>query len=136
MRLTRKENPETIKRYDHIKPARGWKMKVCAVSCPGTAHRCTLASGHRGPHVAHGSFKKVVAVWEPNGVSQTSPKAVRRVPEARATSRLRSRSPVGIVEAVWGRVVRAISSFPEIAFLILFLAFLGFAVNWLLLMMG
>ena len=64
MRLTREEHPEAIKRYGHIKRARGWRVRPCAAKCPGTTRTCTRGEGHRGPHVAHGAFRKVVAVWD------------------------------------------------------------------------
>lgn len=49
---------------------------------------------------------------------------------------LRTGRPTGFLEEAWGRVARIFSSVEELALLILFLAFVWFAVDWLLLMLG
>jgi len=64
MRLIREEHREEIKKYEHIKPAPTFGPVRCFARLPGTARTCTLAEGHSGPHVAHGMFKKVMAVWD------------------------------------------------------------------------
>ena len=136
MRLTFAEDRETIRRYSHIKPARGWKTKACSKTCRGTAHTCTLAKDHRGPHVAHGLFKKVVAVWYSGTEAQAPGEAVSRASGARARSGRRNRRQVGTLEALRGHFVSTISSLDELVFLIFFLAFVGFAIHWFLLILG
>jgi len=63
--LTRNENPEEIKKYSHIKPA-PLSIPHCfePFPLPGTRMTCSLEPFHTGPHIAHGLFKKVYAVWE------------------------------------------------------------------------
>lgn len=136
MRLTVEDNPETIKRYGHIKPARGRRTESCSTRCPGTARHCTLAKGHRGPHVAHGLFNKVVAVWDAGTGAQAAERTVTRTSQSRARSDLRTMRPVGVLEALWRLVVHTISSAEEIALLIFFLAFVWFAIDWLRLILG
>jgi hypothetical protein len=63
LRLTREENPEEIKQYSHIKPSSLSTVR-CFAAYPGTRMTCSLEKYHSGPHVAHGLFKKVYAVWE------------------------------------------------------------------------
>lgn len=63
LRLTRMEDPEEIKKYSYIKPA-PFSVPHCYAPCLGTKMTCSLEPGHEGPHVAHGFFKKVYAVWE------------------------------------------------------------------------
>jgi hypothetical protein len=71
MKLTIKDNPEAIKRYGHIKPAPLWGSVRCAAKYPGSVRACTLERGHTGVHVAHGRFRRVVAVWD-EGISATT----------------------------------------------------------------
>ncbi len=134
MRLTREENPETIRRYGHIKPARGWRTTRCLRRCPGTTHTCTLVRGHRGPHVAHGLFSKVVAAWD----SGSSPQGTREVvtQHAKRPIGLRDGDSVGPLEAIKELVVRLASSAEEIALLVFFIACVWFAIDWLRLILG
>jgi hypothetical protein len=143
MRLTLEEHREAIKRYRHVKPARGWRVSLCAARCPGLARSCTLEVGHRGPHVAHGFFRKVLAVWASDvGVPTPGELPARDSRGARPRGGgpggpigLRPRAPVGILEALRERLVRIVSSADQIAFLIFFLAFVGFAVHWFVLIL-
>lgn len=135
MRITLEEDPEAIKRYDHVKPARGWGVRLCSAVCSGTPHRCTLAKSHRGPHVAHGRFGKVVAVWHAGVEVQGSRANTRRALEGLAGGSLRGEGRGGFLGALWDRVVRA-SSVEEIALFVLFLAMVGFAIDWLLMILG
>ncbi len=64
MRLTLAVNPQEIEPFKHIKPAPFFGSVRCGVQLPGDTYSCTLASGHKGPHIAHAFFRKVVAVWE------------------------------------------------------------------------
>jgi hypothetical protein len=142
MRLTVEEHREAIKRYSHVRPARGSKSRLCSTLCPGTRRTCTLGKGHRGPHVAHGLFKKVVAVWESDTGAGVSKEPVGNAAHAKSRSGvgtrkpigLRTGRPVGILEALRERVVGTVGSVEEIAFLIFFLAFVGFAIHWFLLL--
>ena len=135
MRLTAKENPETIKRYEHIRPARGWRTVICSVKCPGTPHTCTLTRAHRGPHVAHGTFRKVVAVWHEDTADQAFRGAVRQASKARARRGFQSTAPIRILRSL-GHVVRTISSVEDIAMVLLLLGALGFAIQVFILMLG
>ena len=113
MKLTARDNPETIKRYGHVRKARGWNVRRCARRCPDTPHKCTLHDGHRGPHVAHGLLGRVVAVWdrgtqEPRagehraGTSSSRPVAV--APRARRSPFPSNRS-VGLSKPFWKYLV-------------------------------
>ncbi|MDH3208459.1 MAG: hypothetical protein OEO79_17800 [Gemmatimonadota bacterium] len=141
MRLTAKDHPEGIKRYAHVRPSRGWKATACSSRWPGTSYLCTREKGHRGPHAAHGWFRKVLAVWEPEAGGESSsgaagmPAAVKsgRGPPARRPIGLRSRSPVGLLERLRSILVRGVSSLEEIVFLVFFLAFVAFAIGGFLL---
>ncbi len=65
MKILREQDPEAIKKYEHIRPAPAFGGGLrCFSRCPGTARTCTLATGHIGPHVAHTFRKKVMAVWD------------------------------------------------------------------------
>ena len=142
MRLTAEEHPEAIKRYAHVRPARSWRARPCGSRCDGTPLSCTRERGHRGPHVAHGRFRRVVAVWDATA-STAVPEQPRRSPAPTPARQRGTRPPVGLpdrsggwLRALRSRLSRALSSAEEIVFLIFFLAFVGFAVQWLLLIMG
>jgi hypothetical protein len=144
MRLTVEDHREAIKRYSHVRPARGSKAGLCSTLCPGTRRTCTLGKGHRGPHVAHGLFKRVVAVWESETGARVSKESIKRAARAKSRSGvrtgrpigLRTGRPVGILGALWERVLGTIGSVEQIAFLVFFLAFVGFAIHWFLLILG
>lgn len=140
VRLTVEEHREAIKRYGHIGPARAWGVTSCAAKCPGTTRTCTRERGHGGPHVAHGLVRRVLAVWDTGAGAQRSSGAVR--PESGARGRysrvtrkpvgLRTKSPVGVLEALRRLGARAISSADEIVFIILFIVFVKVAIDVLL----
>ena len=139
MRLTVEEHPEAIKRYAHVKRGRGAKTRPCADPCPGTKRSCTLETGHRGPHVAHGSFGRVTAVWDsgrPRPETSRSPARGGSRPKQspKRPIGLRSERPTGIIERLRDGI-RTIGSLEEIVFFVFFLAFVGFAIHWLLLIM-
>ena len=138
MRILADQHPDAVKRYAHLKPA-GRSAKRCGVRCPDTHHRCTRAKDHRGPHVAHGAFRKVVAVWDtgvavqPSGGDEATPPSRRR----------RTGKPIGLPKreiGLWAglreRIARTLGSVEQIAFLVFFLAFLGFALHWFSLLLG
>ena len=134
MRLTAERDPETIKRYGHIKPARGWGVHVCSARCPGTTRTCTLEAGHRGPHVAHGAFRKVVAVWDDGGMeAHPSVQRLRSSLEGRAASGVRKDDRESSV-AFWRQMVPSHFSVEEAALLALLLVVLGLAFYWLMLL--
>lgn len=64
MLITKKDNPAEIENYAHIKPAPVWGPLRCFERYLGKRYSCTLSKGHSGPHVAHGFFNKVSAVWD------------------------------------------------------------------------
>lgn len=64
MILTRENNPNEIKKYKDIKHAPTFGKLRCFARCPRTIRTCTLSKHHSGPHVAHGMFKKIMAVWD------------------------------------------------------------------------
>jgi hypothetical protein len=131
MKLTIEHDRETIKRYGHIRPVRGWGARRCDARCPGTSRTCTLETGHRGPHVAHGLFKRVVAVWDTPGTEVVaSSDRLRTTLVPRTQSPLRGGNPQGIMKALWHRVVRAADSLEEISWVVLFIAIVGWAIYW------
>jgi hypothetical protein len=133
VRLTREEHPESIKRYRHVKPA--LRAPRCYLRCPGTTHTCSLEKGHRGPHVAHGLFSRVVAVWDvgAEGAPRAAPARVSPKRPRRKSIGTKSRSPSGFVEELVGIVRHAASSLEELAWLTFFIAFVAFAVGGFLL---
>lgn len=144
MRLTVEEHREAIKRYSHIKPARGWRTRLCSKVCPGPARTCGRAKGHRGPHAAFARFGKVVAVWESGTGTEASPESSSRISTARDASArrrgrpvgLRTRESVGLLQSLKDLVVGSFSSVEEIVFIIMFIAFVKFAFDWIMLIMG
>ena len=130
MRLTVEKDRETIKRYGHIRPAPAWGGIACAARSPGTARTCTLEKGHRGPHVAHGFLKKVVAVWDAG--TGAAPEKPRTAVGPRMPKEVWTGSLVSGMGAFWSQVVRLKPAIGDVALLILFLGFVVFAVDWFL----
>ena len=99
--------------------------------------------------MAHSLFGTVRAAWERTAKEQRD-REERLLRENRRSSRpgggrrpaprrpmgLRSRRPTGFLEGLWSRVVRIVSNVEELALFILLIAFAGFAVHWLILMLG
>lgn len=135
MRLTVRDDPHTIARYRHVKAARRGKAR-CSVGEPGTGRSCTRPRGHTGPHVRHGVFGRVLAVWDSAVEVRMSAQTSKRASEARAGSGLLTRRRPWGLAALRGRLARVFSSVEETVFLVLFLAFVGFAVDWLLRILG
>lgn len=133
MKLTVENDRESLRRYAHIAPARGRK---CGEPFPGKPRSCTLAPGHSGPHVAHGSFRRVLAAWDSGGVAQSSPEARRNRAEARTQGGLPTRRSAGILLRLGRGALRILSSPEELFLLILFVAFTGFAIDWTLRILG
>jgi hypothetical protein len=132
MKLNIEEDRETIKRYKHIRPA-PWGSVTCSARCPGTLRTCTLKRGHSGPHVAHGTLKKVVAVWDKDAKSEGEAKgavsALTRTPG-------RSRGFFGALITLRNRVIPKPHAVEAGLFLIFALAMVGFAIDWALRILG
>jgi hypothetical protein len=87
--------------------------------------------------VAHRWFGKVVAVWDSGTGARASGESIRRASEARARRSLRTREEAtGALSSLLSRVTHVVSSVEEVAFAVMFLAFVGFAVYWFLLIVG
>lgn len=132
MKLTIEENRETIKRYSHIKRPILVGSVRCSAWCPGTARNCSLAKGHKGPHVAHGFFRNVVAVWDE--------RSKFRKPDLGKTRGVvdgTPRSPWGqgllpALAALRSRIVRRAPSIEETVFLVFALGMVWFVIDWAL----
>ncbi|MGD8322627.1 MAG: hypothetical protein PVJ02_19405 [Gemmatimonadota bacterium] len=136
MRLTARDDPAGVKRYSHVRRARGWRVDPCSAPCPGTGYRCTREKDHRGPHVAHGWLGKVTAVWDGGGELRSSTERMRRALEASRHGQVRREKPEGSLAVVFSHIGRFLSSVDHVAFLILLLAFIGFAIQWFMMVRG
>ena len=148
MRLTVEEHPEAIKRYAHLKPARGFRARACYAGLSGTGRTCTREPGHRGPHVAHGRFSGVLAVWDSGpgsggGRSDARKRADRGRTAAQIGARHRTlgkRRPMGLANrdapSLPGRFFRGLLRFlkspDEVAFVFLFLVFVYWGIQWMI----
>lgn len=136
MKLTVENHREAIKRYGHVKPARGWRAETCGARCPGTTRSCTRPTGHHGPHVAHGMLRRVVAVWDsgPPSASPRTPERRAGAPAPRPRRRVATRAPqpFDLRGAFQDLAARAIASADQIAFIILFIVFVKFAIDVLM----
>ncbi len=133
MRLTIEEDRETIKRYGHVRPARGLGVHSCSAKCPGGSRACTLERGHRGPHVAHGMFRRVVAVWDERTAVQRSPENVKRSAKTMGPRAIhRAERPSGVLEALGRGIARLTDSIEEIALILFFLGMTGFVIEWVI----
>jgi hypothetical protein len=134
MRLTLETDPESVKRYRHVKPARGFGVRTCGVKLTGTARACTRARHHRGPHVAHGSLGKVLAVWDADTAAVSRPRAR---PTAGGARELReAEEPAGPLDLLRKVFARIDLSVEAVAFIILFIALVAFVIDWLLMIVG
>ncbi|MDX1495755.1 MAG: hypothetical protein R3253_16920, partial [Longimicrobiales bacterium] len=89
-------------------------------------------AGHRGPHVAHGLLRRVVAVWEGAGAVASAP---RRRAAPRKPVGLRTKGSKGLGERL-GAVARFVDEHAEeIALAVFFIAFVWFALDWLMIIM-
>lgn len=132
MKLTIEDNPETIKRYAHFKPAPPWGAERCGARCPGTSRTCTLEKGHRGHHVAHGGFNRVVAVWDAGSdIRKRDPRA-----EATLASDVKDVLRRGGLVALWQGIRNVVPSLETAVFLILFAMMVGFGIHWILMILG
>lgn len=137
MRLTIDEQPDQLRRYGHVRPASGRGTARCKIQLLGTTYSCSRERGHSGPHVAHGRLRRVVAAWDASaGAPVASRESVRNRAKARGQGGLPSRRSGGVLEAMWARTLRVLSDPEQLFLLILFLAFAGFAVDWMLRIIG
>ena len=136
MKLTVEENREAIRRYGHIKPAPILGAVRCSARCQGTRRTCTLERSHRGPHVAHGMFRRVVAVWDAGIKVQKSERKAKRAGRAIARTGFRDGGLISALGALGRRVVRRAPSLEEGLLLIFFRAMVGFAIDWALRIIG
>ena len=151
MKLTVEENSETIKRYAHIEPAPRVGGTRCGVRCPGAPRRCTRQEGHRGPHVSHGWFGGVLAVWDGKGVASRPAERESEDAPSRLPARKRPAVPTqplapprawdastasSLVRVLWKQAVRTVPP-PEEAFLfVFFLGMVAAAIHWVILLLG
>jgi len=135
MKFTIEDNPEAIRRYGHIRPAT-WGAARCVAGYPDGKHRCTLERGHRGPHVSHGRFRKVLAVWDA-GV-QVQPAGGKVKAEARPPSRIRPWDGgfVAALAAFSRRLIKKAPPMEATLFLIFFLGMVVFVLDWTLRLLG
>ena len=136
MRFTREQNPDAIERYAHVRPARGRRANRCGVGFPGGTRSCTLARGHNGPHVAHGRWRRVVAVWSDEGRAIRPPRS-RSVAAASSRTRFTDIGPLAALDWFWRRLTLRTEHFlEEIVFFVLFIGMVGFVIDWALRMLG
>ncbi|MGW8267218.1 MAG: hypothetical protein ACWGSQ_12705 [Longimicrobiales bacterium] len=136
MKLTVEENPETIKRYGHLRPAPRWGAERCSARCPGTSRNCTLEAGHRGHHVAHGLFRRVVAVWDSGGQAEKAHRKGKRPGAAVVKPGVRAGGAAVALRAFWGRIRRSPPSLEGVFLFVLAVSMVGFALDWALRILG
>lgn len=156
MKLTIEEHPDRVRRYGHLRPSMPLFGRRCGAPFEaGSKRRCTLAAGHRGPHAAHGWTGRVLAVWETGsapssgGVGGAGPGGPSSLPKGGAVSkggarRTEGKSVVGLddpgLAPPWKRAVQALAriapSLEAGLFLVLFVAMVGFVLDWALRILG
>lgn len=129
MKFTLKDNPAALKRYAHIKPAPVMGARVCSAQCPGTHHTCTLARGHSGVHVAHGRFRKVVAVWDRHAQVQEPKRITKAGQEAAAVRKAKKDSLPTRIRDIWGRLVPSSHLIEAVVLVVFFLGMMWWAVD-------
>jgi hypothetical protein len=136
MKLTIEENREAIKRYRHIPPVPPWGPPRCSARCPGTARNCTLRKGHAGPHVAHGTFKRVVAVWDKGTKALQPEKKRKRISVSAAPNRPRGGGLIPAVRAILRRLIPSPHAIEATFLLVLTLSMVWFAIDVALRILG
>ena len=139
MKLTIEKNPESIKRYQHVRPAPRWGSSTCGRQCPGTVRSCTLEKNHRGPHVAHTKFGKVVAVWDRTAQirsPEARKKATRNTKSTFVPAKGGNRGMAVTLKTIWGRLTGGSFTLEDGFLLLLALAMVGFAIDWALRIIG
>lgn len=136
MILTVEKNPETIRRYSHIRPAPFWGSSRCHARCPANARTCTLGKAHTGPHVAHGKFRRVLAVWQGRGTGVMPAKRPTKAVQAKAPAKIRPPGLAAAMKTFRTRVLAKTPSLEEAFLLILAVSMVGFAIDWALRILG
>lgn len=115
-------------------------MTRCGRVCPGTSYTCTRERGHRGPHVAHGLLGRLRAVWDAPAGRPEEPSR-KTGPSSRAPRRrgrpvgLRKEGSKSFLESA-GKALKFLDEHgEEIALIVFFLAFVWFAVDWLMIIL-
>jgi len=135
MKLTIENNRERIKRYGHIKPAPSWGSVRCLAQCQGPVRSCTREKGHPGPHVSHGRFNRVLAVWEERSKTHSLQKRPEKAVDPATRKGLQGRGFFAGVKTFFGHFIRR-APIEEVFLLILALSMAGFAVDWALRILG
>lgn len=98
MQLLRERDREEIRKYEGIKSA-GLFNLACGDPLSGTMRKCTRKALHTGPHMAHGIFGRIMAVWDPR---PTPPPVDQPAEQEQSSSPLSFGSyTVGDVVQVW-----------------------------------
>lgn len=132
MRLQGTSDPAALGRYGHVRPAPFWR-KRCGRPCPGTSRSCTREPQHRGPHVAHDLLRRAVAVWEGKEAPAARPQARKAV--AKKPVGLRSGGSTSLSQRLGSAAKFVDDHVEEIALAVFFVAFVWFALDWLLIIM-
>ncbi|NNL30061.1 MAG: hypothetical protein HKO77_03520 [Gemmatimonadetes bacterium] len=119
-------------RYAHVKPAPFWR-KRCGRTAPGSERTCTREPGHRGPHVAHGPLRRVVAVWEAEDSRVAQPSG--RKPATRRPVGLPSKGSSSLTGRLGVAAKFMDEHIEEIALAVFFVAFVWFAIEWLMIIL-
>ncbi len=141
MKLLLETDRTALSRYANV--ARASKGDRCGQGCPGTERTCSRRRGHGGPHVAHGFLGKVLAAWDSAAEDRRRMAAgddpasalARAAAVKRRLARRTLRPKAGLAERMAGWVLRVLADPEQLLLLIFFLAFVGFAVHWLTLLM-
>lgn len=122
----------TLSRYKHVKPVLPWQER-CGRVAPGSTRVCTREPGHRGPHVSHGFFRRVVAVWE--AVGQRAARPAARQPARRRPVGLRAKGSSSLLDRIGIAAKFVDEHVEEIALAVFFVAFVWFAIDWLMIIL-
>ncbi|MEJ2538400.1 MAG: hypothetical protein P8188_00225 [Gemmatimonadota bacterium] len=94
--------------------------------------RCARARGHRGPHASHGTFGRLLAVWEPRR-AELQPSAEARARVVRSASRghrgTGGADDPGVPYRMTRRVLKTVSSPEQLGLVVLFLGLVAWGVS-------
>lgn len=149
LRITVEEQPESIKRYSHIKRIRGVGVKRCGARLDRTRTVCTRELGHNGPHVAHGLLSRVIAVWDETPIPESRHPQTQIIRSAsidqakaddrpmRQKRRMRHRSHE--LPTLTGRALQNLWQFlkspDEVGMVFLFFVFLYWGIQWMIMIL-
>ena len=129
MHLTRKRDGARIDRFAHLERA-GRVGRRCGAEEPEAVRTCTRPRDHRGPHAAHGTFGRVLAVWEPDARElRPSSEALSNRAAARGDRMARGGDAPGLLARLSARAARIVSSPEELAMVVLFLGLVAWGVS-------